>query len=144
MLHVTADPPTSTLGRDKYLSDERRQIRFTTLGTLAMGTIQAFRLEWQHHTLVVTTQMANATDSHGNEYALYSNPSLDATAAKRFDIPVWRTLSPTEESEALHIAAECIVVYGWGYNGISSPSGAFRVHTPQGELTLSSFAGYTS
>lgn len=109
-----------------------------------MGTIEVFRLEWQSNTLVVTTQMVNATTPQGESYALYSAPSLSANAARGKNVEVWRTFSPAEAMEAEYIAAECLVAYGWGYNGLLSPDGAYRVNTPQGELSLSSFPGYSA
>jgi len=139
VLNVVSDPPGSNLSRNKYLSDEGRRIRFSMLGSVGKGEIQAFLLEWHGHSIAVTSQMTERTDGQGESYVLYSAPMLNGSAAQLFTIPAWEPRNQQQRAEVEKVAAECLVAFGWGYKGLQSPDGAYRVLTPDGELSLSSF-----
>lgn len=139
MLQVAADPSGSSLSRYKYLIDRKRKIRFSVLGTMRMGEIQVFQLEWKQKIVVVSTEMTAHLDEQDVEYILYRAPTLDDQAAAYFNVSVWRPTGNMQHLSILRIAAECLVAFGWSYDGLESPDGRYRVSTPQGERSLGSF-----
>jgi hypothetical protein len=127
------------LGEEYLIRDAERSISFVFVGSLAMGAIQVFRL-----TVCDLEVPVSAFKRESDDGALvYANVSVGGSfpIEATYGIAGRGYLSSAEEAAMLSIAAECLLVYGSYYNGLTTRRDTTRVELPNGPRSLADF-GY--
>lgn len=113
MLHVIVDPPDGRWSYQKTLVDEYRAITFAALGTVAAGSILAFRLDWADRTIPVTASARDYVDDDGHKHREYSHVQVNGAGIQMmYGIAPHTFASENERTDAEQIAIECTLAFG--------------------------------
>jgi hypothetical protein len=82
MLHIDQGNSAGSSLTDKSVQDDLRKIRFTFLGSMAMGSIRAFKLEWASRSIPVTVHLG-LIGEYEKGYLLYTDPNITGSYAKK-------------------------------------------------------------
>lgn len=126
------------LGAEEVIRDEDRGIEFRFLGSLAMGTFQAFALTIDDTEIPVLTSSRDDGD-----VLIYSSVSVTGSFPfeSTYGIAGRGYSDPAKEAAVLEVAAECLLVYGSYYNGLSTRRDRTLVELRDGPRGLDNF-GY--
>ena len=132
------DTQTKSLGEERIVRDSAGRVTFAYLGALAMGSLQAFRLTVDDARIPVL-----ASENRDGETLVYVDVSVSGSYPfeSKYGISSRDYPDPSYESKILHTAAECLLVYGGYYDGLTTLRNRCRVELADGSYTLSDF-GY--
>lgn len=132
------DTGIKQLGAEEIIRDDDRGIKFRFLGSLAMGTLEAFSLKIKDTEIPVLTTFRSDGD-----VLVYSNVSVTGSFPfeSTYGVAGRGYSDPAEESAVLEVAAECLLVYGSYYNGLSTRRDKTLVELRDGPRSLVAF-GY--